>query len=171
MKTVPYSLIILIGVAIVLSYSVSCRQKQQVVKPSAEVSGKMNLYTKPPSGLTDTLRISQPAAVFFRANPNQLKKVQALIQVSAFESMNHECFYQMRNAKNVLRQYYPKVNIIETTKERWLLFENEGHINTCIDLDKVNDICGIFLFDSQQKPVLIDMMNIDTQAGFYYNDK
>lgn len=85
-----------------------------------------------------------------------------------FESLQHDCFYQMRNARLVLQKYWPQIQIVETSKARYLLFIKADKSKTIIDLDSKNDICGIFLFDSKQDPELIDMMNVDTELGFYF---
>ena len=85
-----------------------------------------------------------------------------------FESLTHDCFYQMRNARMVLKKYWPQVRIIETSKARYLLFIRADKRKICIDLNNKNDICGVFLFEKDKDPQLIDMMNIDTELGFYF---
>jgi hypothetical protein len=75
----------------------------------------------------------------------------------------------MRNARMVLKKYWPKVRIIETSKARYLLFIKADKSKKCIDLNSKNDICGIFLFDNKKDPELIDMMNVDTALEFYFN--
>jgi hypothetical protein len=124
---------------------------------------------KPPSGLHDTLKVSGRSAVFFMAGPKQLNLVKEAVSEPGFESMSHDCFYQMRNSRNVLRQYWSAVQIIETSGSRWVEFEFADKSKKWIDLDKNNELCGIFLFNGIKDPVLVDMTNIDTQVEYYFN--
>ena len=74
----------------------------------------------------------------------------------------------MRNARMVLKKYWPHIHIIETSEYRYLLFIRADNSQTCIDLDTQQDMCGILLFDRKKEPELIDMMNVDTALGFYF---
>lgn len=123
---------------------------------------------KPFSSFGDTLIINAPSAVFFKPDSLQLEKIRSVNKKMVFESMTHDCFYQMRNARSVLKKYWPQVRIIETSKARYLLFIKVDKSKTGIDLNFKGDICGIFLFDPEKEPELIDMMNIDTALGFYF---
>jgi hypothetical protein len=126
---------------------------------------------KPASGLTDTLIINFPTAVFFEPDSMQWEKIKQVTDTATFDSFEHDCFYQMRNARKVLKEYYPQVKITETVSARYLLFEmNNGSLH-CIDLDKVSDPCGIFLFTPEKEPHPADMTNIDTELGFYFKKK
>jgi hypothetical protein len=123
---------------------------------------------KPPSSFTDTLVIKLPSAVFYNPDSLQLEKIRSINKKMIFESLTHDCFYQMRNARMVLKKYWPQVRIIETSKARYLLFIRADKKNICIDLNNKNDICGVYLFEKDKDPQLIDMMNIDTELGFYF---
>lgn len=85
--------------------------------------------------------------------------------------MVHELFYQMRNARNVIKTSYPNVVIIESSNSRFILFKSENEKKYLIDLNNFNDMCGIILFKLTDKPVFIDMMNIDSELGFYFKSK
>src|SRR5689334_18583752 len=74
--------------------------------------------TKPPSGFKDTIEISSVAAVFFKPDTGQLQALQAITDSGVFRSMEHDCFYQQRNARNVIRSYYPEIKIVETRQAR-----------------------------------------------------
>jgi hypothetical protein len=124
-------------------------------------------YKKPPATRTDTLVIRGWSAVFFSADTFQLEKLKSSLPKMEFESNKHDCYYQSRNAKNVLRTYWPTVSVLETTS-RYLLFIRNDSSRLSIDLDTKNEICGNFLFDGQKDPLLVDMTNIDTELGFYF---
>lgn len=125
---------------------------------------------KPPSSFNDTLIIKGRAAVFFNPDSVQLNNIKAITDSRVFDSDCHDCKYQMRNARNVIKQYWPGLTVIETSRARYLLFIKADHSSTCTDLNSLGAMCGIILFDPQKTPELIDMMNIDTALRFYYEN-
>jgi hypothetical protein len=148
---------------------ICCRQQTKTDIPPEK---KGQIFVKPPSGATDTLWINMKSAVFFQADSLQVQRLRLKLDPAYFETMMHEYFYQMRNARLVLQQHWKEVTLVETSKARWLSFENPATANKKImDLDKNNELCGIYLFNPGKEPLFIDMMNIDTEAGFYYNPK
>jgi len=126
------------------------------------------ILLKPGSSFGDTLIIELSSAVFYNPDSFQLKKIKFVDKKMIFESITHDCFYQMKNARMVLKKYWPHVRIVETSHARYLQFIKNDKRKICIDLNTKNDICGIFLFDREKDPQLIDMMNIDTELGFYF---
>ena len=143
------------GIIILLSFS--CAQPQT----------NANLK-KPASSFADTIFISGESAVFYTPDSIQLKKIEAVNEKKIYESLMHDCFFQMRNAKLVILRDRPEVKITELSKVRWLAFVMKDNSKRLIDLDTINDICGIYLFDGKKDPELIDMTNIETDLGFYF---
>ena len=139
----------------------SHEQKQPVPLPV--------VYKKPPSGFRDTLFITCRSAVFYNSDSVQLEKIKAITEKKVYESNIHDCFYQMRNARMALKKYWHNVQITETSKARYLLFCKFDNSKICVDLNNYNDQCGLFLFDERKNPQLVDMMNIDTELGFYFS--
>jgi len=129
---------------------------------------KDTIIRKPPSSFSDTLTIGFPAAVFYNPDSLQLKKMEKITEKREYETQVHNCFYLERNARNVLKQYWPKIQIIEAPAHRYLLFVKNDKTKTTIDLNTIGDPCGIYLFDGKKEPELADMMNIDTALGFYF---
>ena len=142
----------------------SCSGNGQAVPANKKQKSK----SKPSSGFSDTIRISFPAAVFYNPDSLQLEKIKAGTDSMIYESMIHDCFYQMRNARSVLKQYYPQVEIVLVSNARFLLFNKKAGEKECIDLDANNDPCGIYLTDGNQSPRFTDMTNIDTELGLYF---
>jgi len=136
---------------------------QKKIAPSSPVQ-----YKKPPSGFNDTLVINSLSAVFYNSDSLQLDKMKTILKKEEYETEVHNCFYLMRNARIVMKQYWPQIQIIETSRARYLLFTKADKSRTCIDLNTKNDMCGMFLFDREKDPELVDMMNIDTALGFYF---
>lgn len=167
MNNHSFNSIIIIGIiAIVAQSSMECTGKK--INPGNNIKTGTEILLKPPSSFADTLIIQNPSAVFYNPDSMQLNKIRSINNKMVFESLQHDCFYQMRNARLVLQKYWPQIQIVETSKARYLLFIKADKSKTIIDLDSKNDICGIFLFDSKQDPELIDMMNVDTELGFYF---
>ena len=126
------------------------------------------IYKKPPSSYGDTLIITGESAVFYNPDSLQREKIKELTRKNEYETDEHNCFYLMRNARMVLKKYWPRIHIIETSANRYLLFVKAGKNKTCVDLNSKGDMCGIFLFDGKKEPELADMMNIETALGFYF---
>jgi hypothetical protein len=129
---------------------------------------KDTIKTKPPGSFSDTLVINYPAAVFYNPDSTQLAKIKSISEPMIFESAEHDCFYQMRNARIVLKKNLPHVQIIETSKARYIQFIKSDKSFTITDLDTKNDMCGIIFFNRIKDPLLIDMMNIDTEWDYYF---
>lgn len=138
--------------------------KQQ--KPEKGSSAKA--FSKPPASFSDTLYINTASAVFYRPDSLQLEKIKAETNIQRFDGIMHEYESQMNNARDVLKQYWPKIKIIETDSARYILFGKEDGQLTYIDLNTKNDICGMILFNGKKDPEQADMMNIDTDLDFYF---
>ncbi len=134
--------------------------------PEKKIAAKVPV--KPPSSYADSLVISVSAAVFYQPDSVQLEKFKTISSKAVFETTTHESFYQMRNAKMVLKKYWPQIEIHEAVRIRYLKFIKEDKAITIIDLDTKPDIYGLFLFNPKKEPVFADMMNIDTALGFYF---
>ncbi len=160
-----YYFIYLLATLFYFSCTNGTRQKTIINK--SEINEDIKL--KPSSGFSDTVKINSPVAVFFKPDSLQFEKIKAITDSAIFESMEHDCFYQMRYAGIAIKRLYPKLTILEIKKVRYLLFEydKKGHIY--IDLDK-KDPCGIFIFDGHKAPLFVDMTNLESELGFYFDN-
>jgi hypothetical protein len=138
------------------------------IPPVNATEHKDTIIKKPSASFSDTLTIHFPSAVFYNPDSLQLMKIKEIIAKDEYETEVHNCFYLMRNARNVMKQYWPKIHLIETSTHRYLLFVKADRTKTVIDLNSIGDSCGIYLFDGKKEPELADMMNIDTALGFYF---
>jgi hypothetical protein len=134
-------------------------------------SPKRDIRKKPPSSFQDSLVIKSRSVVFFEPDSLQMEKIKLVNEKMIFESLSHDCFYQMQHARNVLEKDWQGLRVVFASKNRWLIFRKSSGADSSIDLNKVNNICGIFLFDPQKNPVRIDMTNIESQLGFYFRSK
>jgi hypothetical protein len=154
----------------IFGFMYSCNQSSSKKGiPLGNITEHMDtIRRKPPSGFSDTLTIHFPAAVFYNPDSLQLLEIKEITEKNEYETEVHNCFYLMRNARMALKKYWPKIHIIETSKNRYLLFVKADKSKTFIDLGSKGDMCGIYLFDGKKEPELADMMNIDTALGFYF---
>lgn len=123
----------------------------------------------PPGSFSDTLIIGMPAAVFFKSDSLQLARIEEITPEDEFKTMRHNCIFLEKNARSVLKSYWPSIRQVESAQARYLLFIKENEERVLLDLQKQGDICGVFLFDGRKDPELADMMNINTSLGFYFD--
>jgi hypothetical protein len=145
----------------------ACSDRTQQVQKNTAAQQSNTTTTKPPAAYNETVEIIYPSAVFYTPDLVQLKYIKAVTDSSVFESIMHDCFYQITNARRVLKQYYPRIKILEVSKARYLLFKNPRG-DQRIDLNEKNDACGLFLYDGRQPARLVDMTNVDTELRFYF---
>jgi hypothetical protein len=160
-KSIYFSVLIL-STCILNGCSDTRRQVEQTVHPERRKSA-----TKPPTTYTATVEISYPSAVFYSADSVQLENIKAVTDSGVFESIVHDCYYQMKNARHVLKEYYPAIKIVEVDKARYLLFKS-ARGDERIDLNEKNDPCGLLLYDGRKPARLVDMTNINSELRFYY---
>jgi hypothetical protein len=148
----------------------SCSDSPQADRSQSqsEIDSNKLVKHKPPASFSDTLVINFPAAVFFYPDSLQLEKIKVVFTKMEFESTTHECEYQMKNTRMSLRDYWPQIRIIEATKARYLLFIKSDGSKIHIDLNTINEICGLFLFNRKKNPKPADMTNIGTELDFYF---
>jgi hypothetical protein len=160
------------GMIALFLFICSCSQRTNKNSQQEEKGTGVKPLTikKPVSSFNDTIIIDSKSAVFYSPDSLQMEHIKAVNEKSIFAMIAHDCFYQMQNARMVLKKYWPGIQVIETSKARYLLFEKADRTKICIDLNNKNDICGIFLFERKKLPVPVDMPNIDTALSFYFKD-
>ena len=142
--------------------------KKQLPEEKASSQGHL-IIKKPGASFNDTIIVNAKSAVFYNPDSLQLVKIKSINEKNIFDMITHDCHYQMQNAREVIKKYWPRIKIIETSRARYLLFVKEDKSLKCIDLNDKNDICGLYLFDRKKDPVLADMPNINTVLGFYFS--
>ena len=153
----------------VLSLTASCSSNSShddIEKDSS--SSSQRAHTKPPSTFHDTLKIDFSVAVFYLPDSLQLEKIKELTDSAIFDAMLHEYFFQMKNARISIKRDWPGLKIVEAKNVRFILFHGKDDDFTYIDLNTKNDSHGLILFQPGKKPHFADMMNIDTELGYYF---
>jgi len=125
-------------------------------------------YKKPISNYQDSLQVDIPAAVFYHPDSLQLLSIKAITDSNVYDGTMHEFFFQMRNARIVIKKNMPALRIIEAKHFRYLVFHKRDGSKEVIDLDTRNDAYGLFIFNQKKSPLLVDMTNIETELGFYF---
>lgn len=171
MKNTGQYFIVFMATAGLSGISFSCSNNngaKQRDKISASAISKTVILAKPASTYTDTLTINSSAAVFYHPDSLQLSKIKMQTDSMVFDGSMHDFFYQMRNARMVIKKAWPHLPIIEAKNCRYLLFIMQYGEQECIDLDKKNDAYGLFVCNGIKPPLLIDMTNIETEISFYF---
>lgn len=155
---------------LVIGLTISCNNSPGNHATNAVISKtKDTAHQKPPASFSDTITIDVPSAVFYNPDSLQLNKIKGITDTGVFESIVHDCFFQMRNSRIVLKKYFPGIKIIEVKNARYLLFIKAGGEKEYIDLNTKNDPCGLFIFNRKKAPILVDMTNVETELGFYFS--
>jgi len=153
---------------ILLGFACSQLPEKKIKQPEKDKVAKHPIIKKPPSSFDDTIIIDSKSAVFYNPDSVQMEKIKLVNEKNIYATITHDCYYQMENARNVIREYWPRIRIVEVVKARWLVFVKADEGKIFIDLDAKNDICGLFLFDPNKDPELADMPNINTVLDFYF---
>jgi|JI10StandDraft_1071094.scaffolds.fasta_scaffold122506_2 hypothetical protein len=149
-----------------LSFLSSCGKNNK--KEQTQTIENSGIKVKPPSSNQDTLYIIPNSVVFYGPDSIQLLKIKSLTEQWIFEGSMHEYEFQIRNAKIVLKKDWPEIHILDETDSRFLTFQyTNGRLET-IDLNQYNDPYGMFLYNGQKPPVLVDMTNVDQAIYFYF---
>lgn len=148
----------------------ACQQKNSAGSKEENNVQKERHIQKPSSSYNDTLKINIPAAIFYEPDSLQFLAIKAVTNDQVFKGSTHEYIYQIRNARKFLKKYWPHLKIIDARNVRFLLFQKKDKSQAIIDLNKL-DPYGMLVFDSKQQPLLIDMMNIETQVPDYFSGK
>ena len=125
------------------------------------------IITKSASTYPDTLKINFPAAVFCHPDSLQLLKIKKQTDSMVFDGSMHEYFYQMGNARIVIKRAWPGLKIVEAKNYRYLLFIKKDNTHELVDLDTKNDAYGLVVFNEKKEPLFVDMTNIETEVSFY----
>jgi hypothetical protein len=150
-----------------LTASCSCDSSHDDEERNTSSSGQ-HVLTKPPSNFPDTMQIDFPAAVFYLPDSLQLEKINELTDSAIFDATMHEYFFQIKNARKSINRDWPGLKIVEAKNVRFLFFQGKDNDSMYIDLDARNDSHGLILFQPGKKPHFADMMNIDTELGYYF---
>jgi hypothetical protein len=134
-----------------------------------ECTGSPDRIARPPlSGPGDSLVVDSGAAVFFNQDSLRLQRIKAVLSKQVYESLTHDCYFETRYARTIIQRDRPALRIINTSLPRWLIFQKKDGTRARIDLNTINDLCGLLLFDGSKDPVRANMPNITTDLWNYF---
>ena len=155
-----------------LMICVSCSNTPQKKMPANEINiSQHGSKAKPPSSYTDTVVIDFSAAVFYSPDAAQLEKIRSITNPGPFGADMHEYLFLTKTARLVLNKHYPHLKIVDVEKARFLLFVRADNTRDIIDLNTKNDPYGLFAFNRKDPPRLMDLPNVDSDLGFYFENK
>jgi hypothetical protein len=162
--------VIKFGMIAIISLFLSCSQssKNSSGQTKEEEVSQPLIFKKPPSSFADSVVIDRESAVFYNPDSLQMEKIKSENEKKVYKNLTHDCFYMMENARNVIRKYWPRIQIVEVINARYLMFIKNDKSKKVIDLNAKNSICGLYLFDPKKDPEPVDMPNVDTFLGFYF---
>jgi len=175
MTTLNHQLIAIAFLPVLLLGIASCKDNKPAAKriTNDADSGSEKIkavFHKPPSSFQDTMKIQGEAAVFYAPDEQQLEKIKRQTNnPGAFGASNSEYVHMMENARKVIRNTWPALQIVDAKNYRYILFIKKDGGKECIDLDKYDDMDGLFVFDGKKSAMLIDAMNVETEVGSYLN--
>src|SRR5580765_920301 len=76
-------------------------KKEQISRPT--------IIKKPPSSFNDTVIITSKSAIFYNPDSLQMAKIKLVNEKNIYSTITHDCYYQMQNARNVIRRYWPRI--------------------------------------------------------------
>ena len=123
---------------------------------------------QPLSGPGDSLVVDSPAVIFFHQDSLRLDGIKAVLRKEVFESLTHDCTFEMRYSRTIVQRDQPSLRVIHSSSNRWLIFQKKNGTRTRIDLNTVNDLCGVVLFDGSKEPLRANMTNIATDLWTYF---
>jgi hypothetical protein len=154
-------------VLIIQASLAACNGNEAAQKAAQQVEdGTKAPIRKPPATLQDTLLIDRPAAVFYHPDSIQLRLMKQRLKPMQYESNMHEFFYQLRNARMVIKKNWPALTVMEAKGYRFILFKKKDGL-VSIDLDTLPDPYGLLIFNTVKDPVPVDMTNLETGVSFY----
>jgi hypothetical protein len=118
----------------------------------------------------DSQEIDSRAAVFFRQDSLRLVRIKAVVHDRVYESLTHDCLFETKYVRSVLKREWPALRVIDVSTSRWLIFRKKNGDRKTIDVNAVNDLCGVFLFDGVKDPTRADMPNINTALWNYFGE-
>jgi hypothetical protein len=150
----------------VLGLIMSCNQND---KSPGEKNAASKTITKPGASGTDSLAINAPALIFFEPDSIQLEKIKKVTEQGVFKSNVHEYEFQSYTAKMYAKKYRPDLKTFEAKNFRYIVFIKSDKSRKVIDLDKIADTWGMYVFDPNKEPQLSDMMSVDTEIPRYFS--
>lgn len=120
------------------------------------------------SGSSDSLVVDSAEAVFFSQDSLRMDQIKSALREQVYASLTHDCYFETKYAQMVIQRDRPSLRIIYTSTHRWLIFKKKDGTRARVDLNTINDLCGLLLFDGSKDPLRANMPNIATDLWNYF---
>jgi hypothetical protein len=124
---------------------------------------------KPGATGNDSLKITGASVVFFQPDSVQLEKIRQLTADRIFRSNVHDFEFQSYTVRMYIKKNRPDLKIYGAKDFRYIVFIKGQDNRSIIDLDKIQDAWGMYVFDPKKDPRRSDMMNVDTEIPDYFS--
>jgi hypothetical protein len=151
-----------------LSLLVSCAEKAGSNKQEKQQES-LPAKTKPGATGSDSLRVNAASVIFFEPDSIQLEKIRQITEDRIFKSNVHDFEFQSYTVKMYVKKNRPDLKVFRAKNFRYIVFVKSDNRNEVIDLDKIADAWGMYVFDPKKEPQLSDMMNVDTEIPRYFS--
>lgn len=153
--------------SLAVCHQFSCNQKNE--RSGIKANTNKPIKHKPQSNFLDSLEIQGPTAVFYYPDSIQLETIKSITDSQILDGTLHELQFQIKYSKKVIRTNWSELNIVDAQNVRFLVFKQDTSILNIVDLDAYDDPYGLFVFNGNKQPVLIDMTNLE--QGLHYSLK
>lgn len=114
----------------------------------------------------DTLTIDRKAAVFYQPDSLQIERRMKEIGEADFRTgMDDYIYYVNTSAEYLEKQGLP---VLDAKDKKWLKFILADKKVQLIKLDTLEELWGMYLFDSKRKAYRVDMTLIEDEYKNYY---
>lgn len=115
----------------------------------------------------DTIIIENQTAVIFEPTDKSIEKRKKEIGEEDFYTGADDYMWYLNESNEYLKT--KKIKILFVKNDKILKFIENNKNLTIINLSNENELWGIYLFDSKQKPKSIDMTNTSDEYMGYFN--
>jgi hypothetical protein len=144
-----------------------CNQNGEQPKEKKQEQSPVKI--KPGAMGTDSLQIISPAVVFFEPDSIQLEKIKAITGEREFTSMAHEAEFQIYTVSMYVKKNRPELQTLHAKNVRYIVFVKMDGNREIVDLDKIPEAWGMYVFDPKKDPRPADMMSVDTEIPNYFS--
>ncbi len=137
---------------------IACNQPN--TNSSTLPSKKSNTISK------DTLIVNTKAAIFFIQDSTQIELRKKSTNEDDFYVVADDAMYYLSLAREFVHSI--KLNKIELSNEKFIQFIEGNKNRTLIKIDTLKALCGVYFFESSQKPYLIDLTNPKEEYRNYF---
>lgn len=133
---------------------------QKVDTPKAQIAPQ-------PSPLdTDTLTIDRKAAVFYQPDSLQIEKRMKEAGEADFRAGADDYIYYVNTSAEYLEKQ--GLSVLDAKNKKYLKFVLADKRTHVINLDTLQELWGMYLFDPKKKPYAADMTMIEDEYKNYY---